>query len=79
MYIVAATPFGQVPILEVDGKRVCQSTAICRYLAKQFGLAGKDDWEALEIDATVDTIHDLRASKSIPIITKFIIASIFIF
>lgn len=54
-------PFGQVPVLEVDGKKVCQSVAICRYLAKQFGLAGKNDWEALEIDVIVDTIHDLRA------------------
>ncbi|XP_003703954.2 uncharacterized protein LOC100881165 [Megachile rotundata] len=54
-------PFGQVPVLEVDGKKVCQSVAISRYLAKQFGLAGKNDWEALEIDSTVDTIHDLRA------------------
>ena len=56
-------PFGQVPVLEVDGKKVCQSVAISRYLAKQFGIAGKNDWEALEIDVTVDTIHDLRASK----------------
>ncbi|XP_076287866.1 glutathione S-transferase-like [Lasioglossum baleicum] len=54
-------PFGQVPVLEVDGKKVCQSVAISRYLAKQFGLAGKNDWEALEIDVTVDCIHDLRA------------------
>ncbi|XP_063977327.1 uncharacterized protein LOC135162608 [Diachasmimorpha longicaudata] len=53
-------PFGQTPVLEVDGKKIHQSTAICRYLAKQFGLAGKDDWENLEIDAAVDTIHDLR-------------------
>ena len=56
-------PFGQVPVLEEDGKKINQSTAICRYLAKQFKLSGKDDWENLEIDATVDTIHDLRASK----------------
>lgn len=53
-------PFGQVPVLEVDGKKIPQSVAICRYLAKQHGLAGKDDWEALEIDVTVDTIHDVR-------------------
>ncbi|XP_031842255.2 glutathione S-transferase-like [Nomia melanderi] len=58
------TPFGQVPVLEIDGKKVHQSAAISRYLAKQFGLAGKDDWEALEIDMAVDTIHDLRTKIS---------------
>ncbi|KAL0132504.1 hypothetical protein PUN28_000328 [Cardiocondyla obscurior] len=56
-------PFGKVPVIEVDGKKIDQSVAICRYLAKQGGLAGKNDWEALEIDSTVDTIHDLRQSK----------------
>ncbi|EGI70566.1 Glutathione S-transferase [Acromyrmex echinatior] len=55
-------PFGKVPVLEVDGKKIDQSTAISRYLAKQCGLAGKNDWESLEIDSTVDTIHDVRAS-----------------
>lgn len=54
-------PFGQVPVLEIDGKKISQSVAIARYLAKQCGLAGKDDLEAMEIDAIVDTIHDLRA------------------
>ncbi|XP_011698169.1 PREDICTED: glutathione S-transferase-like [Wasmannia auropunctata] len=52
-------PFGKVPVLEVDGKRIHQSVAICRYLAKQCGLAGKNDWESLEIDSTVDTLQDL--------------------
>ncbi|XP_015183848.1 PREDICTED: glutathione S-transferase-like [Polistes dominula] len=59
--IKPTTPFGLVPVLEVDGKKVSQSVAISRYLAKQFKLTGKDDWQDLEIDATVDTIHDLRA------------------
>lgn len=63
LLIFLEMPFGQVPVLEVDGKKVCQSVAISRYLAKQFGVAGKNDWEALEIDSTVDTIHDLRLSK----------------
>ncbi|XP_067008892.1 glutathione S-transferase [Anabrus simplex] len=53
-------PYGQVPILEVENKRIHQSVAISRYLAKQFGLAGKDDWEAMQIDAIIDTITDLR-------------------
>nr|CAD7429488.1 unnamed protein product [Timema monikensis] len=32
-------PFGRTPVLEIDGKITHQSVAICRYLAKQFGLA----------------------------------------
>ncbi|CAG9761714.1 unnamed protein product [Ceutorhynchus assimilis] len=54
------TPYGQLPILEVDGKVVPQSTAIGRYLAKQFGLLGKNDWEALEADVLIDTMADLK-------------------
>lgn len=53
-------PFGKVPILEEDGKLAHQSIAICRYLAKKFGIAGSDDWEALQIDSVTDTIVDLR-------------------
>lgn len=54
-------PFGQVPVLELDGIKMHQSSAICRYFAKQCGLAGKSDLEAYKIDAAVDTIHDLRS------------------
>ncbi|KZC09848.1 PREDICTED: glutathione S-transferase-like [Dufourea novaeangliae] len=54
-------PFGQLPVLEIDGKKYPQAMAICRYLAKQFGVLGKDDLEALEVDSTVDTINDFRA------------------
>lgn len=43
-------PFGKVPILEIDGKILNQSIAICRYLSKKSGLAGSDDWESLMID-----------------------------
>ncbi|KZC09849.1 PREDICTED: glutathione S-transferase-like [Dufourea novaeangliae] len=57
-------PFGQVPVLEIDGKKYPQSVAISRYLAKKFGVLGKDDLEALQVDATVDTIHDLRAKMA---------------
>lgn len=60
-------PFGQMPTLEVDGKKAHQSIAITRYLAKQFKLTGKDDWEDLEIDAVVDSISDLRSSKTVDI------------
>ncbi|KAI4471547.1 glutathione s-transferase [Holotrichia oblita] len=54
------TPFGQTPILTVNGKTANQSTAIARYAAKQAKLVGSNDWENLEIDAIVDTINDFR-------------------
>lgn len=56
-------PMGQIPILDVDGKRVHQSIAIARFVAKRVGLAGANDWENLLIDVAVDTINDFRQSK----------------
>lgn len=58
-------PMGQMPVLEVDGKRVHQSIAILRYVAKIVGLSGANDWENLQIDGAVDTVNDLRQSKTI--------------
>ncbi|XP_063218212.1 glutathione S-transferase-like isoform X2 [Bacillus rossius redtenbacheri] len=57
--IKPTTPFGKVPVLEVDGKVLHQSASICRYLAKKFGLAGSSDEESLQIDMIVDTIEDV--------------------
>nr|CAD7455975.1 unnamed protein product [Timema tahoe] len=59
-------PFGRTPVLEIDSKKTHQSAAICRYLGKQFGLAGKDDWENLEIDAIVDSFTDFRTGTKCP-------------
>lgn len=46
------TPYGHVPVLYVDGQPLAESYAICRYLARQLGLAGKSDWEEAQCDAT---------------------------
>jgi glutathione S-transferase len=56
------TPLGQVPVLEVDGVKLPQSISIARFLAKQFNLAGKDNFEQAKVDAVVDTIGDLMAA-----------------
>lgn len=63
IWFCLAMPFGKVPILEIDGKLLNQSTAICRYLAKKANLAGSDDWESLLIDIAVDNCTDFRLSK----------------
>ena len=55
---IADMPFGQVPVLEVDGKRLAQSDTIARYLARQHGLAGQNDWEQSLADMYVDCIYD---------------------
>lgn len=61
--MITATPFGQMPILEIDGKAAYQSLAILRYLGRRFGLAGSNDWEQLMVDSIVDTFADFRQSK----------------
>jgi glutathione S-transferase len=52
-----------MPILEIDGKTIHQSVAICRYLAKTVGLVGSHEMEDLEIDSVVDTCNDFRLSR----------------
>ena len=56
-------PFKQVPVLEIDGKQVCQSHTIARYLARQFKLNGKSDFEAALADQYVDIIYDLTNGR----------------
>lgn len=58
--IISGTPFGTVPILEVEGKTIGQSNAIARYLAKKYNLAGKNEWESLECDILIDTLSDVK-------------------
>lgn len=53
-------PLQQLPVLDVDGKRMHQSGSIARYLGKQVGLAGDNEWESYEIDAVADTVMDFR-------------------
>ena len=65
-------PFHQVPVLEVDGKILAQSNSIARYLAKQFGLGGKDDWEQAQADMFVDCISDLMTGIIKPLKLKII-------
>ncbi|KZC09847.1 PREDICTED: glutathione S-transferase-like [Dufourea novaeangliae] len=57
-------PMGQVPVLEIDGKPHHQSKAICRLIARKNNLYGANEEESYQIDATIETIDDLRQAIS---------------
>jgi len=52
-------PMGQLPVLEVDGKQLCQSASIARYLAREYGLAGKNNWDTARADMLSDGMFDM--------------------
>ncbi|KAK6738219.1 hypothetical protein RB195_020369 [Necator americanus] len=51
-------PFGQIPVLEVDGKQLGQSFAIVRFLSRKFGFAGKSPFEEALVDSIADQYKD---------------------
>jgi len=55
----ASMPFGQMPVLEVDGFKVPESLAIERYAATVGGLYGGNLLEAARIDMIVGACADL--------------------
>uniref|UniRef100_A0AC35U815 Glutathione transferase n=1 Tax=Rhabditophanes sp. KR3021 TaxID=114890 RepID=A0AC35U815_9BILA len=54
--------FGQIPMLEMDGKKLYQSRAIERFLARMYGLLGDDDLEAAYIDQFIGGLDDVIAT-----------------
>ncbi|ELU01181.1 hypothetical protein CAPTEDRAFT_165166 [Capitella teleta] len=59
--IKPTTPLGQAPYIEFEGgKRLAQTKAISRYLAKQTGLFPESDWDAARCDMVVEYSDDLR-------------------
>jgi glutathione S-transferase len=58
-------PFNQLPILIVDSKRkIAQSHAIVRFLARATGLAGKNDTEVTDADQLAGFAEDMRKQYS---------------
>jgi len=49
-------PFGQLPILEVDGQVISQSVTIMRFVAVEHGLAPSSTLERAQADMIVDAI-----------------------
>lgn len=52
------TPFGQVPVVEIDGQVVTQTDALIRYFAKQVGLFPQEEIKSLLSDEVMNVIED---------------------
>jgi len=52
--------FGQMPVLEIDGKFYAQSISIMRYLGVQHGYYSNDSIEGWKIDSIIDGLLDLQ-------------------
>eukprot|EP00091_Calanus_sinicus_P018959 TRINITY_DN4518_c0_g1_i8.p1 TRINITY_DN4518_c0_g1~~TRINITY_DN4518_c0_g1_i8.p1 ORF type:complete len:132 (+),score=39.51 TRINITY_DN4518_c0_g1_i8:265-660(+) len=58
--IKSSLPWGQIPILNYKGQILCQSITIARFLAAEFGLAGKNNMESAQANEIVDALSDLQ-------------------
>ncbi|GMR37928.1 hypothetical protein PMAYCL1PPCAC_08123, partial [Pristionchus mayeri] len=56
------TPFGCLPMLEVDGVKFAQTLAILRYVARENGYGGPDNLSAAIADALADQYADFVTS-----------------
>ena len=53
---------GKVPFLEVDGKTICQSKAIERYIAGRYNLMGDDLEDSAVIDSYCECLRDFKTA-----------------
>lgn len=55
------TPFGSIPVLEVDGQEVTQSNGINRFVGRLTDLYPTDPLQAAFCDEAMDTVEDATA------------------
>src|SRR5262249_56515180 len=54
------TPFGALPVLEVDGQTLAQSNAINRYVGKLADFYPTDAWQAGLCDEVMEAVEDIN-------------------
>lgn len=54
------TPFGALPLLDVDGEIISQSNAITRYVGRLAGLYPQNPWQAALCDEVMDAVEDIN-------------------
>jgi glutathione S-transferase len=64
------TPFGALPVPEVDGQTLAQSNAINRYVGRLVDLYPSDPWQAALCDEAMEAVEDITtkifASRFLP-------------
>uniref|UniRef100_A0A914QC33 glutathione transferase n=1 Tax=Panagrolaimus davidi TaxID=227884 RepID=A0A914QC33_9BILA len=60
--IKSTTKTGKIPYLEFDGHLIVESYAMHRFLARKYGLAGKDEFEQAKVDGIADIAKDFYKS-----------------
>nr|XP_022333862.1 S-crystallin SL11-like [Crassostrea virginica] len=65
----ASMPQEAMPVLEVDGKKIPQSRAIDRFLAREYGLYGKTNMESACVDVVCETVSDFFTAI-LPLMTE---------
>ena len=59
------TPFGALPILELEGKpAVSQTNAILAYIGRKYDLLPRDEWESLRLQSLLEAAEELRHTIS---------------
>ena len=53
------TPYGELPVLEIDGKQLAGSGPIARLVAERFNLAGSNDFENADIASIIVVLQAL--------------------
>lgn len=55
-----STPFGAMPVFELDGRKLWEANAILGYIGRRYGTHPTDLWEAARHDAVMGAVEDLR-------------------
>jgi len=53
------TPLGTMPILDVDGKLICESNSVLRFVGQLAGIYPSDPWISAKTDEIADACEDL--------------------
>lgn len=56
----AQTPYGGLPLLEIDGRSLSQCNAILTWIGRTHDLHPADPWRAAEHEAVMCSVEDLR-------------------